>query len=85
MKYTQKEMRNKLFLLTILVTAASLIVGFQTVPKKTELTIQEVKGTLVLRDPTTVLKGLEARSLDEVLRLPDDEIDLATAILLILK
>jgi lipopolysaccharide biosynthesis regulator YciM len=53
----------KLFaLLPILVTATSLFVGCQTAPKKTELTtqeIQEVKGTLTLRDPATVAKGLE--------------------------
>ena len=65
--------------------ATCLIGGCQTVTKKTEVTIQEAKGTLTLRNSATVLKGLEARSLDEVLRLPDDEIDLATAILLISK
>jgi regulator of sirC expression with transglutaminase-like and TPR domain len=70
-------------LLTALVMATCLIGGCQTVTKKTQLTIQEAKGTLTLRNSATVLKGLEARSLDEVLRLPDDEIDLATAILLI--
>ena len=79
-------MRNKLFtLLTILVVAVFLIVGCQTVLNKTKPTIQEVKGTLRLRDPTIVVKGLEAKSLDEVLALPDDQIDLATAVLLISK
>ena len=71
--------------MTLLVIATSLIVGCQTVPKKTEPRIQEVKRPLTLRDATTPIKGLEARSLDEILVLPDDQIDLATAILLILK
>jgi tetratricopeptide (TPR) repeat protein len=79
-------MRNKVVaLFGLLVIAISLTIGCETIPKKTELTIQEVKRTLTLRDPTTVIKGLEARSLGEILILPDDEIDLATAILLICK
>jgi tetratricopeptide (TPR) repeat protein len=78
------KMRNKVFtVLAVLVIATSLIVGCQTVPKMTESTIQEAKGTLTLRDSATVIKSLEAKNIDKILILPDDQIDLATAVLLI--
>ena len=64
-------MRNKVFGVSpFLVIVTFFIVGYAAAPTYAQLFNQD-------------LKGLKAGTLEEVLALPDDEIDLATAILLI--
>ena len=87
---------NKIFrILTLLVIVTLVIIGYATFPTKTEPPIPDVKEKSKLKDVTTEsvyaqlanqnLKGLKAKTVNEVLELSDDEIDLATAILLISK
>jgi hypothetical protein len=67
------KMRNKVFGVSpFLVIVTFFIAGYAAAPTYAQLFNQD-------------LRGLKTRTLEEVLALPDDEIDLATAILLISK